>query len=228
MNVLVFFSSLAGYQSDNTMQPTMPQNDTALFSPRGFWNEMRISAFTLDRKQLFKQSGSKMFFRIFSLVRRCACGCSGRVHSLEKIVKIFFFFCQQAVNHFPLKHKSGAARANDLMYPDRISFFPPAFLSLPFHCGSLKKGSKWRLTLPQVAATAPRSSPPCCTCVTLARILSLVCTVLLYSPPGTHFCEKVLNKTFRRNNGLLLSLAYFFLLCSLHWLLLWALCIIAG
>lgn len=147
--------------------------------------------------------------------------------------KDFFFFCQQAVNHFPLKHKSGAARANDLMYPDRISFSPPAFLSLPFHCGSLKKGSKWRLSLPQVAATAPRSSPPCCTCVTLARILSLVCTVLLYSPPGTHFCEKVLNKTFRRNNGLLLSpavffLPIFFLLCSLHWLLLWDRCIIAG
>lgn len=114
------------------------------------------------------------------------------------------------MNHFPLRHKSGAARANDLMYPDRISFSPPAFLSLPFHCGSLKKGSKWRLTLPQVAATAPRSSPPCCTCVTLARILSLVCTVLLYSPPGTHFCEKVLNKTFRRNNDLLLSPAFFF------------------
>lgn len=91
----------------------------------------KSSAFTLDGKQLFKQSGPKIFFRIFSLVRRCACGCSGRAHSLEKIVKIFFlfffFYCQQAVNHFPLKHKSGVARASDLMYPDRISFSPLAF-----------------------------------------------------------------------------------------------------
>lgn len=72
MNVLVFFSSLAGYQSDNTMQPTTPQNDTALFSPRVFWNEMKISVFTLDGKQLFKQSGSKMFFFFLNFQPRAA------------------------------------------------------------------------------------------------------------------------------------------------------------
>lgn len=138
MNVLVFFSSLAGYQSDNTMQPTTPQNDTALFSPRVFWNEMKISVFTLDGKQLFKQSGSKMFFFFFfkfqprAALRMRLLWESAQPGENCKEFFFFFFYCQQAVNHFPLKHKSGAARANDLMYPDRISFSPPAFLPLPF------------------------------------------------------------------------------------------------
>lgn len=139
MNVLVFFSSLAGYQSDNTMQPTTPHNDTALFSPRGFWNETRISAFTLDGKQLFKQSGSKMFFRIFSLVRRLRMWLLWESAQPGENCKEFFFFVNRQWTIFPWNTK--AVRRGPMTWCTRTEspFLRPLFYLSLFIVAHWKK-----------------------------------------------------------------------------------------
>lgn len=66
---------------------TAERHDSILTTWLLKWNENQC---VYAWRETVIQTGKKQW--IFSLVRRCACGCSGRVHCLEKIVKTFIYF----------------------------------------------------------------------------------------------------------------------------------------